>query len=121
MPHGVGQLAEEGVVQVLYSDLRGEQAPVLAAVGPMQFDVVTHRLEHEYGAAARLEHLDYSLARRTDATSSERLDRTSGVEVLTRVTDGALLALFPNRWRLHAIVQLDPDLVLEPLVAAEPA
>ena len=118
---GMAQLAEEGVVQVLYSDLRGEQAPVLAAVGPMQFDVVTHRLEHEYGAAARLEHLDYSLARRTDATSSERLDRTSGVEVLTRVTDGALLALFPNRWRLHAIVQLDPDLVLEPLVAAEPA
>ena len=94
---------------------------LLAAVGPMQFDVVTHRLGHEYGAAARLEHLDYSLARRTDATSSERLDRTSGVEVLTRVTDGALLALFPNRWRLHAIVQLDPDLVLEPLVAAEPA
>ncbi len=116
---GMAQLAEEGVVQVLYSDLRGEQAPVLAAVGPMQFDVVTHRLEHEYGATARLEHLDYSLARRTDAASSERLARASGVEVLTRITDGVLLALFPNRWRLHATVQLDPDLVLEALVAAE--
>jgi peptide chain release factor 3 len=117
---GMAQLAEEGVVQVLYSDLRGEQAPVLAAVGPMQFDVVTQRLEHEYGATARLEHLDYTLARRTDPASSERLARTSGVEVLTRSTDGVLLALFPNRWRLHAIVQLDPGLVLEPLVAAEP-
>jgi peptide chain release factor 3 len=118
---GMAQLAEEGVVQVLYSDLRGEQAPVLAAVGPMQFDVVTHRLEHEYGAAARLEHLAYTLARRTEPTSSERLTRASGIEVLTRITDGALLALFPNRWRLHAIAELDPDLVLEPLVAAEPA
>jgi peptide chain release factor 3 len=99
--------------------LRGEQAPVLAAVGPMQFDVVTHRLEHEYGVTARLEHLDDSLARRTDAASSERLARASGVEVPIRITEGVLLALFPNRWRLHATAQLDPDLVLASLVAAE--
>ena len=31
---GIAQLDEEGVVQVLRSDLRGDQAPVLAAVGP---------------------------------------------------------------------------------------
>ena len=37
---GIAQLDEEGVVQVLVSDVRGDQAPVLAAVGPMQFDVV---------------------------------------------------------------------------------
>ena len=31
---GIEQLEQEGVVQVLRSDLRGDQAPVLAAVGP---------------------------------------------------------------------------------------
>ena len=35
---GIEQLDQEGVVQVLRSDLRGDQNPVLAAVGPMQFE-----------------------------------------------------------------------------------
>ena len=35
---GIDQLGTEGVVQVLASDLRGDQAPVLAAVGPLQFE-----------------------------------------------------------------------------------
>ena len=60
---GIEQLGEEGVVQVLTSDRRGAQAPVLAAVGPMQFDVAKHRMEHEFGSAIRLEPLGYSVAR----------------------------------------------------------
>ena len=64
---GIEQLEQEGVVQVLRSDLRGDQAPVLAAVGPMQFEVATHRMENEFGAPLLLEHLGYSLARRTVA------------------------------------------------------
>src|SRR6202451_3551404 len=63
---GIEQLDTEGVVQVLASDLRGDQAPVLAAVGPLQYDVVLHRLEHEFGARADLDHLDYTIARRAD-------------------------------------------------------
>ena len=63
---GIDQLDTEGVVQVLASDLRGDQAPVLAAVGPLQFDVVLHRLEHEFGARSELDQLGYELARQTD-------------------------------------------------------
>ena len=63
---GIDQLDTEGVVQVLSSDLRGDQAPVLAAVGPLQFDVVLHRLEHEFGARSELDPLGYELARLTD-------------------------------------------------------
>ena len=70
---GIEQLDTEGVVQVLSSDLRGDQAPVLAAVGPLQFDVVLHRLEHEFGARAELDHLDYSMARRTDPDGARTL------------------------------------------------
>ena len=50
-------------MQVLRSDLRGDQAPVLAAVGPMQFEVAQHRLAGEFSAPARLDRLPYSLAR----------------------------------------------------------
>ena len=114
---GIEQLGTEGVVQVLSSDLRGDQAPVLAAVGPLQFDVVLHRLEHEFGARAELEHLGYTLARRTDTEGAASLAGQRGAEVLTRRLDGALLALFTDKWRLAAIRREHPDTRLDTLVA----
>jgi peptide chain release factor 3 len=113
---GITQLEQEGVVQVLRSDLRGDQAPVLAAVGPMQFEVAVHRMANEFSAPIRLEILAYSLARRARREDVATLDRQRGIEVLSRA-DGALLALFPDRWRLQWVQRDHPDLVLEPLVA----
>jgi peptide chain release factor 3 len=114
---GIEQLDTEGVVQVLSSDLRGDQAPVLAAVGPLQFDVVLHRLEHEFGARAELDHLDYSMARRTDRDGARILAGQRGTEVLTRRHDGVPLALFSDKWRLAQIQRDHPSLLLEPLIA----
>ena len=114
---GIDQLDTEGVVQVLSSDLRGDQAPVLAAVGPLQFDVVLHRLEHEFGAKSELSHLDYEIARLTDEAGVEVLAGARGAEVLTRRLDGALLALFADKWRLNAIRRDNPSLRLDPLLA----
>ena len=116
---GIEQLDTEGVVQVLSSDLRGEAAPVLAAVGPLQFDVVLHRLEHEFGARAELDHLDYTLARRTDAEGVRALASQRATEVLTRRHDGALLALFSDKWRLGQLKREHPEILLEPLIADE--
>ncbi len=114
---GIEQLAQEGTVQVLRSDLRGDQAPVLAAVGPMQFEVAQHRMGGEFGAPVRLDHLPYSLARLTDRETAKRLVGQSGVEVLER-SDGELLALFADKWRLSRVERDLPDAFLVPLVAA---
>jgi len=114
---GIEQLDTEGVVQVLASDLRGDQAPVLAAVGPLQFDVVLHRLEHEFGARAELDHLDYTLARRTNAEGVRALAGQRATEVLTRRHDGAILALFSDKWRLGQVKREHPGIMLEPLIA----
>jgi peptide chain release factor 3 len=57
------------------------------------------------------------LARRTDAESVDELNRQRGVEVFTR-SDGALLALVSDKWRLQYIEKEHGDLTLEPLVAA---
>ncbi|AYY12120.1 peptide chain release factor 3 [Actinobacteria bacterium YIM 96077] len=113
---GIQQLEHEGVVQVLRSELRGDAAPILAAVGPLQFDVSAHRLEHEFGSAVRLDRLPYSLARRTRADDRATLDAEHDVEVVER-GDGALLALFSDRWRLASVQRRHPELMLEPLVA----
>jgi len=115
---GIEQLEAEGVVQVLVSDRRGRQAPVLAAVGPMQFDVVLHRLEHEFGVPASLEPLPYQLVRRTDKAGRDLLAGAHRVEVLTRMRDGELLAVFPDQWHLDLVRRDLPRLTLESLIAA---
>jgi peptide chain release factor 3 len=114
---GIDQLDAEGVIQVLRSEVRGDHAPVLAAVGPMQFEVVQHRLAAEFGAETVLDRLEYTLARLTDVSSSPTLARQRGVEVMTRVRDGAVLALFPDRWRLGTVQREHPDVTLRPLIA----
>ena len=114
---GIEQLDSEGVIQVLSSDLRGDQAPVLAAVGPLQFEVVTDRLANEFRAPVNLEPLGYSIARRTDAEGAAALAGQSEVEVLRRRADGVLLAVFSTKWRLETVRRKLPDVTLEPLPA----
>lgn len=117
---GIAQLDEEGVVQVLVSDLRGEQAPVLAAVGPMQFEVVTHRMANEFSAPVALEPLSYRLARATDAEGAAMLARSrfSRGEALVRARDKALLAVFPDTWQVNTFQREFPDARLDHLIAA---
>jgi peptide chain release factor 3 len=113
---GIDQLEQEGVIQVLRSDRRGDAAPVLAAVGPMQFDVAEHRMRTEFGVEIILDRLPYSLARKVTTTAAPSLGEGRG-EVLRRDRDGALIAVFRDRTSLGLEQRLQPDLALEPLVA----
>ncbi len=113
---GIEQLDQEGVVQVLRSDLRGDQAPVLAAVGPMQFEVVSQRMKTEFNAPVRMDRLGYGIARLTRPADVAALNGLRDVEVLQR-SDGDHLALFPDKWRAQNIERNHPDLMLEPLLA----
>jgi peptide chain release factor 3 len=113
---GVAQLDEEGVVQVLRDRDLGDQAPVLAAVGPMQLEVAAWRLEHEFGAAADLSPTAYTIARRTDEASELALRAMPGVRVLTRA-DGTLYALFESPYWLARVESESPELLLDRLVA----
>ena len=112
----VDQLAAEGVVQILRNDIRGDANPVMAAVGPMQFEVVTARMKAEFSVEVVVENLPYTIARRTDAASAAELGRQRGVEVFTRA-DGELLALFGDKWRLQYLQKELDHLTIEPLVA----
>jgi peptide chain release factor 3 len=113
---GIEQLDQEGVVQVLRSDLRGDQSPVLAAVGPLQFEVVEERMANEFNSPIRLSRLDYGVARRTDAAGAQVLSGVRGAEVLQR-TDGTYLALFIDKWRANNAAREHPDVLLEELPA----
>jgi peptide chain release factor 3 len=113
---GISQLDEEGVVQVLRDKDLGDQAPMLAAVGPMQFEVAVHRLENEFGAPVELSPTGYKVARVTDDVSAPTLRAMSGVRVLHR-SDGTLLALFESPYWLNRVEAEQPELTLQPLLA----
>ncbi|QGU06807.1 Peptide chain release factor 3 [Corynebacterium occultum] len=110
------QLDSEGVVQILRNEARGDAAPVMAAVGPMQFEVMQARMEVEYNVETVADPIPYTVARRTDAETAPKLARQRGVEIFTR-TDGELIALFGDKWRLQFIQKENPDFTLESLVA----
>ncbi|MCQ4121300.1 hypothetical protein [Rhodococcus tibetensis] len=78
---------------------------------------VAHRMAAEFSSPLELGHLNYTLARRTHPTDIAFLDQQRSVEVLTR-TDGALLALFSDQWRLASIEREHPHLHLDELVSA---
>jgi peptide chain release factor 3 len=60
---GVRQLTEEGAAQVFFLSEGPNAVPVIGAVGQLQFDVMLHRLEHEYGAPCKLEPFGYKFPR----------------------------------------------------------
>ncbi|MDA8197768.1 MAG: peptide chain release factor 3 [Actinomycetota bacterium] len=113
---GLDQLEREGVVQVL-RDPEGDSTPILAGVGAMQFEVFTYRLANEFGAEVELTSAPYKAARRTDRTTAKELRNISGTRVLTR-SDGTLLALFENQFRLQRLESDHPNWLLDHIVSA---
>ena len=113
---GINQLDEEGVVQVLREPDVGDQAPILAAVGPLQFEVALHRLENEFGAPVEMVPCSWTVARVTDEESADKLRGMSGVTVAHR-SDGELLALFESPYWLQRLEADQPELRLDKLIA----
>ncbi len=109
---GIEQLDQEGVVQVLRHPDLGDQEPLLAAVGQLQFDVAIWRLEHEFGVPVRLAPAAYEDARATDVASAPQLAGMRDVSVYHRA-DGVPLALFRSRWVAERIARDFPDLTLD--------
>ena len=113
---GLAQLDEEGVVQVLRDPSMGDSAPILAAVGQLQFDVFADRLDAEFNAPIELLTAPYESIRLTDEHSAKRLREIGGIRVLER-GDGHLVALFESRYRLQRIEGDEPDLMLDHILA----
>jgi peptide chain release factor 3 len=78
---GLRQLGEEGAIQVFRPAIG--TVLLLGAVGQLQFEVVAHRLEHEYGVRARIAPARYSLARWVTCDEAD-----GGARELQRFIDG---------------------------------
>lgn len=112
---GLEQLLQEGVVQhfELLDSIR--KTPLLGAVGPLQFEVVQHRLRAEYGAESRLESAPWTITRWA-ASEGEMSDISlpSGVR-LALDSDRQPVLLFPAEWHLQYFKEKNPDVQLSSL------
>jgi peptide chain release factor 3 len=110
---GLLELSEEGAIQVFFSDMGGSPAPVVGAVGPLQFDVLLHRLEHEYGVTARLDPMPYGDARWVQGPMAE-------IRRVAAAVDAALvldrherpLLLFRSQWVRQATESREKGITL---------
>jgi peptide chain release factor 3 len=98
---GLDQLLQEGVIQALYLRNSSVKTPLLAAVGPLQFEVVQFRLENEYGAQSRLESAPWTVVRwlPTDIKEDEldALSLPTGSRIAYDIGKNPVV-LFANDW-----------------------
>jgi peptide chain release factor 3 len=118
---GLSQLAQEGVVQVFTEPGAGTAAMILGAVGPLQFEVLQHRLQAEYGVALKLTPLSYQLARWPRAGFDPAAFRYSDSVKIVEDRDRHPVLLFRSSWNLDVTRQKHPDLVLAETGEAAPA
>ena len=115
---GLDQLLQEGVIQVL--QLRGSLAkvPLLAAVGPLQFEVVQFRLESEYGAASRLESAPWTVVRwlppEFKDPELDALVLPTGARIAFDMGNNPVL-LFANDWSANYFSETNPKARLSAL------
>jgi peptide chain release factor 3 len=112
---GLTQLGEEGAIQV-FRPVAGSVL-LLGAVGQLQFEVVAHRLEHEYGVKARISASVFNLARWVTSDDANELKKfidanahrvaLDAVDAPTLLVDhGATLRAVEQQWpkvKFHAL------------------
>ena len=90
---GLEQIEREGAVQVLWDRDGSRNAPVLAAIGELQFEVAIRRLADEYGVETILDHLIHTTLRlvrsappetRWPSDAMRLVDRDGGEAILFR-------------------------------------
>jgi peptide chain release factor 3 len=103
---GLRQLSEEGAAQVFYASTHAGPEPLVGAVGRLQFDVLLHRLEHEYGVVAALQSLPYGHARWVTGPEDEiqRLGGTAGRWLVYDAKNRPLL-LFESEWTMRHTIE----------------
>ncbi|POR04114.1 peptide chain release factor 3 [Alkalispirochaeta sphaeroplastigenens] len=107
---GISQLTEEGVAQMF---TQGKNKLIVGTVGELQYEVISYRLEHEYGAACRFEPLPYSRARwvtSPDARALEEFLRFRDRNIVHDKDDKPVY-LAESEWILNSNIEKYPKVV----------
>jgi peptide chain release factor 3 len=106
---GLDQLCEEGATQV-FRPMLGNDV-ILGAVGPLQFDVVAHRLKNEYRVECRFESVTVATARWVYCKDAKMLEdfKRRAADNLSLDHKEALVYVAPTRVNLQLTMERWPD------------
>lgn len=107
---GLSQLCEEGATQ-LFKPLRNNDL-ILGAIGPLQFEVVEHRLKDEYRVEAQFEPVGVATARWIECDDAKILDefRKKAHDNLALDHSDSLVYIAPTRVNLSLTEERWPDI-----------
>jgi len=107
---GLAQLCEEGATQ-LFKPLRNNDL-ILGAVGPLQFDVVAHRLKDEYNVECQFEAINVATARWVECEDDKMLSefRDKAHDNLALDHGGSLVYIAPTRVNLNLTEERWPEI-----------
>ena len=111
---GLEHLLQEGVVQTFALKDAGQRLPLLGAVGPLQFEVLQHRLLAEYGADSRLELMSWKAVRwvASESVAVVAEKPLMGGCQLAHDVHGNLVILFAGEWECRYFSERNPDIAL---------
>lgn len=106
---GLQELCEEGASQ-LFRPMNNNDL-IVGAVGVLQFDVVVHRLKHEYNVECLFENVNVATARWVECDDEKMLAdfKRKAADNLALDGDGNLSYIAPTRVNLELIVERWPD------------
>ncbi|MGH0035174.1 MAG: peptide chain release factor 3 [Myxococcota bacterium] len=116
---GLDQLAQEGAIQLFTEPGVGSAATIIGAVGPLQLEVLQHRMATEYKVDLRLGALPFRVARWPRAGFDPDEFRYSETARVVEDREGQPVLLFNSEWNLDWVRQKHPDLVLAETAHAE--
>ena len=107
---GLAQLCEEGATQ-LFRPMRNNDL-ILGAVGPLQFEVVAHRLKDEYKVECQFEAITVATARWVEVDDDKMLDQFTrkAHDNLALDHSGSLVYIAPSRVNLKLTEERWPDI-----------
>jgi peptide chain release factor 3 len=104
---GMEQFRSEGAVLILQRRGMASFSPLVAAVGPLQFEVLQYRLEQEYGVKTRLDILPY----RNGAwlVGDPNAFVGSSGTLLAEDAEGNVLCLYTQTWERGFLMEKNPQ------------
>jgi len=116
---GLEQLTQEGAVQLFHEPGGGSADLVIGAVGPLQLEVLQHRMRAEYNVDLKLTPLPWKVARWPREGFDPEAFRYAETAKLVEDREGQPVLLFQSAWNLDWVRQRHPDLVLAETAHAE--
>jgi len=104
---GMKQFRDEGAVLILTSLGRASSQPLIAAVGPLQFEVLQFRLKNEYNVETALDLLPYKYG--AWLVGDPATLKISSSSLLAQDPHGENILLYTNEWERQYILERNPD------------